>query len=615
MKVTDIIDKASFVDFCNTQYPGKAWKWSRSFCFVKAGNILGNDLHYEFYNGKVHLHIEGSDWKDISDFLSFVNLPENIIPGEWTHPNCSWTLDSVITDRDSLFCAFKQISDIMDPYLEEFELRLSGMDAHVVSVNELLHPELAIPEYQRPYRWEEKNVRQLLDDIYSSWAEDKSQYRIGSVILHRYKNNSEWISDIVDGQQRITTILLILKVLGHKTKTQLKYNHTDSYRNICQNYNYIADWVQENISGAEDDFKTYLLDNCQFVQITVGDRSEAFQMFDSQNGRGRELEAYNLLKSYHIRAMEQNTHEEKIACDVRWEQAVQYDATPLVDGDANFDILKQIFAEQLYRSRLWTRGITAGEFTKKHLDEFKGFTIDKNNPVRYPYQNPQLLQYLTSRFYQNTLKGTIATANRMKGGDKDNVSPFTSITQTIVNGKEFFDYVETYVEMYKTLFLHMGSYQLTEFKRFYYAFCLDYDCDVANVETLRRADYSHYPKGGACRTGDGYLRELYKSLIMVLFDRFGEKGLEKYYKILYRLVYHIRLTNSQVRYQTVSDLGRSGHWGSGYFQILSNAKELSDLKELDKILERVMRDTPSARYDAGGMKVSERVRDFILTGK
>lgn len=45
--------------------------------------------------------------------------------------------------------------------------------------------------------------------------------------------------------------------------------------------------------------------------IVVKDRSEAFQMFDSQNGRGKELEAYNLLKAYHIRAMEQNSREEK----------------------------------------------------------------------------------------------------------------------------------------------------------------------------------------------------------------------------------------------------------------------------------------------------------------
>jgi hypothetical protein len=50
---------------------------------------------------------------------------------------------------------------------------------------------------------------------------------------------------------------------------------------------------------------------------------------------------------------------------------------------------------------------------------------------------------------------------------------------------------------------------------------------------------------------------------------------------------------------------------SGYFQIICNAKELCDLRELDRLLERVMYETPYAKYE----KVSERVRDFILTGK
>ena len=212
--------------------------------------------------------------------------------------------------------------------------KASLFDAHVVTVSDLLCSTLAIPEYQRPYRWEEKNVRQLLDDICTSWDEEKSLYRIGSVILHRYRKDSGWVNDIVDGQQRITTILLILKALEHNTKTQLTYNHTDSYKNICLNYAYIQDWLRENVSGSEADFLKYLLDSCQFVQITVSDRSEAFQMFDSQNGRGKELEAYNLLKSYHIRAMDQNTHEEKIACDVRWEQAVDLAARDYFDINA-----------------------------------------------------------------------------------------------------------------------------------------------------------------------------------------------------------------------------------------------------------------------------------------
>lgn len=489
--------------------------------------------------------------------------------------------------------------------------KISRMQATICKIEDLLFKELRIPDYQRPYRWTERNVRQLLEDIYSSWDDDKSSYRIGSVILHRYRKSESWVSEIVDGQQRITTILLLLKVLGYSSDVELKYNHSDSFINIRQNHNYIEEWINDNLGNKTENFKNYVLHRCEFVCIEVEDRSEAFQMFDSQNGRGKELEAYNLLKSYHIRAMDQSTQEEKVSCDVRWEEAVQYDATPQIEGDANFDVLKQLFGEQLYRSRIWMRGVSAGEFGKKHLDEFKGFTIDKNHPIKYPYQNPQLLQYLTAKFYQNTLKGTIATANRMKNGDKDNINPFSSINQTIVNGKEFFDYIETYVEMYKILFLNLGSYQLAEFKRFYYAYCLDYECEVATIDEKRKRPRAHLPKGyHPGRKGDSFLRELYKSVIMVLFDRFGEKGLEKYYKKIYRLVYYTRLTHTSIKYKTVSDLGRTCYGIQGPFQTIWNAKDLSELRIFDKLINENL----DANISKTGI-VPDKVWEFITKGK
>ena len=95
-------------------------------------------------------------------------------------------------------------------------------------------------------------------------------------------------------------------------------------------------------------------------------------MFDSQNGRGKELETYNLLKAYHIRAMDQDSYEQKVACDKRWEAATMYDATPQIDGDPNIDVLKQIFSEQLYRGRVWSKGHIAHKLTKADIDEFFG---------------------------------------------------------------------------------------------------------------------------------------------------------------------------------------------------------------------------------------------------
>lgn len=619
MKPLDITTQQTFESFCEKEFPGKIHRWTADYCFVQAGTHLKENLHYEFLNSHVHLHIEGSEWRGIRNYLAEKAPFAKVESRHWNRINCDWMLKQEIHTEKEMYEAFREMKEIMEYHILKYEERLAvehvkelqevdeRLYSEILTVGELLGKTLSIPHYQRPYRWEEKNVRQLLFDIHMNWSTNKSCYRIGSVILH--DNGNEL--DIVDGQQRITTILIILAACKSNVAIPpLTYNHTDSFRHIETNNQFIIDWLQENIvSNNYDEFANYLLNQCEFVMIAVKDRSEAFQMFDSQNGRGKELEAYNLLKAYHIRAMEQNTQEERVKCDVRWENATQYDAAPLIPDDDNIDVLKQIFDEQLYRSRKWSRGHAANKFSKKHIDEFKGFTIDKNHPTVYPYQNPQLLQYLTAKFYHNTLEGTIATSNRFKYGDSDNIDPFVNINQTIVNGKAFFDYVETYVELYKQLFLNLGSFQLADFKKFYYSFCLNYECDMDKADEERKSLFAHFPQRGARRTGDGYLRELYKSLILVLFDKFGEKGLNRYYKTLYRLVYMARLAYSQVRYATVDDLPHKQL--GNCFAVLCQAKDLADLRKLDKIMLSNMKKL-EVKYELGDN--AKKVTDFIRKG-
>ena len=52
----------------------------------------------------------------------------------------------------------------------------------IISVKELLNSSLKIPYYQRPYKWTEKNVNQLISDIIEH--KDKKKYRLGTLILH-----------------------------------------------------------------------------------------------------------------------------------------------------------------------------------------------------------------------------------------------------------------------------------------------------------------------------------------------------------------------------------------------------------------------------------------------
>ena len=93
-----------------------------------------------------------------------------------------------------------------------------NINAEIKKVENILSDNLSIPNYQRPYRWTERNVLQLLEDVKQSWKAGKNSYRIGSVILNNEDNGT---LNIVDGQQRITTILLILKTLGSEVGKSL----------------------------------------------------------------------------------------------------------------------------------------------------------------------------------------------------------------------------------------------------------------------------------------------------------------------------------------------------------------------------------------------------------
>jgi hypothetical protein len=65
-----------------------------------------------------------------------------------------------------------------------------------------------IPPYQRPYSWERENVQQLLDDVWTAFDDQDKEYFIGSLITIEREADRRY--DVVDGQQRLTTLNLIL---------------------------------------------------------------------------------------------------------------------------------------------------------------------------------------------------------------------------------------------------------------------------------------------------------------------------------------------------------------------------------------------------------------------
>ncbi|HOF17056.1 MAG TPA: DUF262 domain-containing protein, partial [Bacteroidales bacterium] len=292
----------------------------------------------------------------------------------------------------------------------------------IINLNKLLDESLTIPPYQRPYKWTEKNVIQLLEDIFEFVIVKNKDYRIGNVILHKDKDKN-----IVDGQQRLTTISLILRALDSsfdKLLLKQEFNHPISKNNIVYNYRIINQWIKTKFENKDDkeDFKSKMLDKCEFVIFTVFQQDEAFQLFDSQNARGKDLEPYDLLKAFHLREMEFDSEENKEKCVERWETSID-------NGS-----LKPILGNHLFKIRKWSKNVRKYDFTKAEVDEFKGISLHQKQ--QYPYESAMRM-----------LDGFVENAQNDKFLRNLQIAqtfPF-QITSPIINGKRFFEYVDFYI--------------------------------------------------------------------------------------------------------------------------------------------------------------------------
>ncbi len=94
-----------------------------------------------------------------------------------------------------------------------------------------------IPIYQRPYQWTKENCEKLLDDLFEDYEKDReSDYFCGSLVLVKSDPNSKTETyDIVDGQQRLSTFILLAKVLATLYSERL----TDESK----------DYLQESLNG------------------------------------------------------------------------------------------------------------------------------------------------------------------------------------------------------------------------------------------------------------------------------------------------------------------------------------------------------------------------------
>lgn len=222
------------------------------------------------------------------------------------------------------------------------------IDGDGKTIRELLdNSKYSIDYYQREYKWGKKQVQELINDLTQRFLEDYEvghersevenygHYFLGSIIISQ-RNGKEFI---IDGQQRLTTITLLLMFLNNKQKSSpekvsinnlifsekygkksfnlqieeripcmdalfhqqefIKDGHNESVNNIIDRYSDIESMFPEEIDEqALPYFLDWLLENVHLIKITAFSDDDAYTIFETMNDRGLSLSPTDMLRGY-----------------------------------------------------------------------------------------------------------------------------------------------------------------------------------------------------------------------------------------------------------------------------------------------------------------------------
>ncbi|GAA8386146.1 DUF262 domain-containing protein [Helicobacter pylori] len=305
-----------------------------------------------------------------------------------------------------------------------------------------------IPDYQRPYQWTEKNCTKLLDDLFSSYEYYKeSGYFCGSLVLIVINTDSETNAetyDIVDGQQRLSTFILLAKVLAALYSERLTEEHKDylqesvitkygkkdrlnfsavgfnskkdfqyaltsfndvpinsNKNNYLKNAICLKNYLRKKEIEDINDFIEWLYFKVVFITITCPDADKALRIFNVLNARGLALNATDIFKGELLKHAKEHEQEEFVS---RWNDLSQ-------KCSDNGLTIETLFSWYLTYLNLVTSGKSMEErladqferLNKPPLEYFKGVEDFYNaycKVLEMQDWHAHLLSYLASDFWR-----------------------------------------------------------------------------------------------------------------------------------------------------------------------------------------------------------------------
>ncbi|MEO8120939.1 MAG: DUF262 domain-containing protein [Rhodoferax sp.] len=320
----------------------------------------------------------------------------------------------------------------------------------------------SIPSYQRPYAWTEVQAGDLFSDLYDFFVKEKDDtYFLGSIVL--IKDEGKPHAEVIDGQQRLTTLTILLAALtshfsaelrsdfenylrepgrasqGLKPKPRLALRERDrkfftdyvqslklkellaldpaqldneSQRNIRRNAELLLQKLDTSFQGATErlcDFGAFLVQRCFLVAVSTPSQQSAFRVFSVLNSRGLDLLPTDIIKSDIIGNIKSPDKQDEVT--ERWEELEVQTGR---DGFAElFGHIRMIFAKEKARRTLLE------EFRDQVIKKFESPEILMSTVVE-PWAEAYLIakkcQYLSTTNAAD-VNGLLKWLNRIENSD------------------------------------------------------------------------------------------------------------------------------------------------------------------------------------------------------
>ncbi len=244
---------------------------------------------------------------------------------------------------------------------------MSKEEIKEIQVTEIFQDKYVVPIYQRKYSWTDKEIEQLLEDIIN--REENDKYFLGTLTVDK-KEDGRY--EVIDGQQRLTTLCLImiylnkhiddldknidnmpsfearqiydnaLNILKKMKKNEEVTEYEDNVKEIYDGYRCIENYFKNNNDNLNDNFSKKL-DNTFLVRVQVPKDTDLNHYFEIMNTRGEQLELHHIAKAKFLNAIKDNN--DKKTASIIWDACSQMNR--YVQMTFKSEIRKKLFKENL----------------------------------------------------------------------------------------------------------------------------------------------------------------------------------------------------------------------------------------------------------------------------